>query len=823
MFASEFAARLNAVKTAGGWQAKCPGHDDKNASLSINEGNDGRVLLKCHAGCGANDIVSVMGLKMSDLFNDTTKKAPTASLQPTTPKKIVATYPYCDADGKLLYEVVRYEPKSFSQRKPDGNGGWSWKIQGVERVLYRLPELLEAIKSNQRVFIVEGEKDAEALVKLGLCATCNSGGGGAGKWQDSFSESLRGADVVIIPDNDETGLKHGQSVAASLQGKAKSVRVIELKAKPSVTIKVKDAYDWISAGGTRDELEAIVTATPEWVPSTVSPGTTSTPENDPVTLDYGPALIGDDGKKSINQSHFAARYVHESGIIYDPSVARFYVYDDGTGLWQHQTNDKTTSNISHCFMKILTEYDSPELLSKRTSSVLTGLCGLAKGIAERRDVFNQRRDAIHVANGMLVLGSDGTTELKPFGREWYSRNRSEIAWEPGADCPRFKQELLLAAMDEDDARLIQRYVGQCLLGTNASQTFLVLRGTPGGGKSTLVNVIEGLIGNHNVSELRVAQLTERFELVRFIGRTLLTGKDVPGDFLNMKPVHVLKSLVGNDTLGGEVKNGNEAFNLKGCFNVIISTNTRLRVKLDSDTGAWRRRMLIVDYERASTAKPVKNFDDVLLRDEGPGILNWAIQGAIQLLQDLDKTGKFQMTEAQIRRVDDLLSESDSVRSFVKDCVVKEQGARITIHDLATAYRDFCEDRGWEPLRERRFESDVPEAMMEFHRLPKRTDIKGIEGKNVRGFMDARLKDTPTQPYEAYVEQKEIPLTYGTYASPEPLMYNQKGAEGTESNDVIHIRSSEQPYEAYVPGELCIEDLADKVAEECSPRATDIIP
>ena len=780
MLATEFASRLGAAKTSTGWQAKCPAHCDSNPSLSICEGDNGCVLLKCHAGCSAEAVVSAMGLKMSDLFNDN---------GPALPKTLVATYPYQNADGALVYKVIRYEPKSFSQCRPDGNGGWIWNMQGVERIPYRLPELLAAVKAGERVYIAEGEKDVGALAGLGLCATCNSGG--AGKWQDSFSEHLRGADVVIIPDNDEPGLRHGQAVAASLQGKARSVRVIELKARPGVN--VKDAHDWISGGGTRSELEAIVTAAPEWVPSS----TPIVPEADPVTLEYGPALIGDDGKKSINQSHFAARYVHESGIIHDPSVSRFYVYDDATGLWLHQTNDMTTSKISHCFMKILTESDSPQLLSKRTSSVLTGLCGLAKGIAEQRDVFNQRRDAIHVANGMLVLGSDGTTELKPFGREWYSRNRSEITWEPDADCPRFKQELLLSAMDEDDAGLIQRYVGQCLLGTNASQTFLVLRGTPGGGKSTLVNIIEGLIGNHNVAELRVAQLTERFELLRFIGRTLLTGKDVPGDFLNMKPVHVLKSLVGNDTLGGEVKNGNESFNLKGCFNVIISTNTRLRVKLDSDTGAWRRRMLIVDYERASSAKPIKNFDDVLLREEGPGILNWAIQGAIQLLQELDKTGKFQMTEAQLRRVDDLLSESDSVRSFVKDCVVKEQGARITIHDLSTAYRDFCEDRGWEPLRERLFESAVPDAMMEFHRLPKRTDIKGIEGKNVRGFMGAKLKSSPEHPYEAYVEQKEIPPTYGTYASFKPLAYNQEGGERADSNDAIPIRSPEQPYVPYV--------------------------
>jgi len=278
MTAAEFANRLNAVKTSTGYQAKCPAHNDSNPSLSISAGDNGCVLLKCHAGCGTENIVKAMGLKMSDMFND--KPGP-------LPKKIVATYPYRDADGQLLYEVVRYEPKSFSQRRPDRNKGWIWDLKGVECVPYRLPELLTAVTNGERVFIVEGEKDAEALVKLGLCATCNSGG--AGKWQDSFSESLRGADVVIIPDNDVPGRKHSQAVAASLQGKAKSVRVIELSARPGVT--VKDAFDWISAGGTRDELEAIIVATPEWVPSS----TAVTPEKPVVCLPGGAQTISATG------------------------------------------------------------------------------------------------------------------------------------------------------------------------------------------------------------------------------------------------------------------------------------------------------------------------------------------------------------------------------------------------------------------------------------------------------------------------------------------------------------------------------------------------
>ena len=413
---------------------------------------------------------------------------------------------------------------------------------------------------------------------------------------------------------------------------------------------------------------------------------------DAVSIEYGPAVIGEDGRLTINQTHFAARYVKDSGVVHDPTVRRFYKYDSVTGLWRHQTADATGHEIGMTFQRIATESNADYLLVKRTANTIHGLRELARGISERRDVFNKRHDAIHVANGMLALDGDNI-ELKPFAPEYYSRNRSEFAWNPKADCPRFMSELLLSAVSETDANLIQRYAGQCLLGVNVSQTILTLRGTAGGGKTTLANVIEGMIGRHNVTELRIAQLCERFELIRLVGRTLLSGKDVPGDFLNMRPAHVLKALVGGDTLEGEAKHGNESFSVEGRFNVLISTNTRLRVKLDSDAGAWRRRMVIVDYQRPKPTKPIPGFDTILLRDEGEGILRWAVEGAIQLRRELADTGNIKLTDEQRRRVDDLLSESDSVRSFVRDCITSEHGVEVAIHDITTAYRDYCERLG----------------------------------------------------------------------------------------------------------------------------------
>lgn len=173
-------------------------------------------------------------------------------------RRIVATYDYCDEADYLRYQVVRYEPKGFSQRRPDGKGGWVSGLAGAARLLYRLPALLNAGPS-QTVFVCEGEKDVEALRALGLVATCNPEG--AGKWRPEFNEALRGRPVVVLPDRDEPGAAHARDVARHLTGVAASVKVLEL---PDLPEAGGDVSDWLDAGGTRSVLERLASACPVW-------------------------------------------------------------------------------------------------------------------------------------------------------------------------------------------------------------------------------------------------------------------------------------------------------------------------------------------------------------------------------------------------------------------------------------------------------------------------------------------------------------------------------------------------------------------------------
>jgi putative DNA primase/helicase len=165
---------------------------------------------------------------------------------------VAASYPYFDENGETLFVVDRYDPKGFRQRRPDGKSGWQFSLGDVRRVLYRLPEVMEAVASDRPIFVAEGEKAVHALEQIGVTATCSPGG--AGKWRKEYSDCLKGAEVVILPDADDPGEQHARSVAASLGGMAKKVRVLRLPNLPDKG----DPFDWIAGGGTAEKLWALV-------------------------------------------------------------------------------------------------------------------------------------------------------------------------------------------------------------------------------------------------------------------------------------------------------------------------------------------------------------------------------------------------------------------------------------------------------------------------------------------------------------------------------------------------------------------------------------
>jgi 5S rRNA maturation endonuclease (ribonuclease M5) len=240
------APHIKQTKTAQ-WRGSCPIHSGTRASFSIDAGT-GRWFCHSQCNCGGDLVDFEEALTGCDFQR---AKAEIFRLVGRSEdncngsgRRIVAEYNYTDANGALLYQVCRTEPKGFFQRTPDGHGSWINRgPRDEDKVLYHLPEVIAA----PIVFVVEGEKDVKALTELGVAATTNVGG--AGKWRREYAQFLRAKQVFVIPDADEKGRKHAEDVMRSLDGVA-TAQLLELPG-------AKDAAEWIARGGTLEKLAAL--------------------------------------------------------------------------------------------------------------------------------------------------------------------------------------------------------------------------------------------------------------------------------------------------------------------------------------------------------------------------------------------------------------------------------------------------------------------------------------------------------------------------------------------------------------------------------------
>ncbi len=664
-------------------------------------------------------------------------------------QRISKIYEYKDADGNLLFQVVRFEPKSFAQRRPF-NGDFVWGLGEVKPILYCLPEVIQAIQDGKTIFICEGEKDADNLNALGLTATsCPMG---AGKWQDAYTKALDGCcEAVVMTDKDEAGRIHAYSVASELYCAGIPVKMIEMPDVEGATIK--DVSDWLLAGGTREELLSLVDKRPRWALSQV-PEPVINPELQSLISRYGEPyyLSKDGGVTALNQAFWASLHQAEHIQLYEPDERVFYRYNPATGLYSVISEDVIKQEIASRILEVSRELGLPSLERKRTNSSLNHIVAHLKGISEKKNAFKRLKTIVHLANGVIVFNDNGDADFCSFSPEFYSRNQCPIPFDPVAKCEQFLNELLYPAVTPDDAVLLQKYAGLCLLGNNLIQKFLILDGEPGRGKSTLVLVIRALVGQDNTTELRTKHLNERFELFRYLKRTLLTSVDVPGNFLSEKGAHVIKGLVGGDWFDAEQKGGTGSFPFQGNFCMLITSNSRLQVRLDGDTGAWRRRLLIIRFNAPEPAKVVPDFNEVLIHDEGSGILNWALQGLGMLLQDIKERGTISLTDAQKNIVDALLAESDSLRQFLIENVVSDENSDLTVTEIIEAYAEYCPIKGWNPKPITVIQRELERLMLELFKTTKsnsiaRDDEDSGKTKSHRGFRRINFKEEEKRPWD----------------------------------------------------------------------------
>lgn len=449
--------------------------------------------------------------------------------------------------------------------------------------------------------------------------------------------------------------------------------------------------------------------------------------------------------------HFGAKIANELPMHYDPAGACFWLYHDDDGLFHRESN----AAIAELAAKRLhREIDSEcgalmaraggdkkkqasaksyrlKLTNFVTARLLGDIVNALKGIAERRNFFDTRPDALHVLNGALRVEDGGARFDPQFDPVFRARARSPYPYRDDAQCHRFLNELLRPMLNGEDIELFRKWLGLTLYGRNLAQKIMLLDGTPGRGKGVLLRIVTAMVGRRNATELRTEHLAERFELSRYVGKSLLTAADVAGDFLQTKSVGKLKSLTGGDPLDTESKNANEVGELDGDFNILIVSNTRLRCRLDGDVGAWRRRLMILRTDAPEVTKKIPDFEKLLLREEGPGILKWAVDGFLRAMDELRTHGAILMTDAQRRRVDDLLDESNALERFVTTAVVKDAAESLTVEELSEAVGDFCADRGWAIPSEMQIHRELPDLLLRHHSVTRSNSVQRMDGGRLR--------------------------------------------------------------------------------------------
>lgn len=384
---------------------------------------------------------------------------------------------------------------------------------------------------------------------------------------------------------------------------------------------------------------------------------------------------------------FWGRYVaHYHGLMKIGEV--IWRYCDETGVWSPVDLEDWIALVvetAHHYAEIMDGYK--DLVSKMTVQTCKNL--MTNVPKMKVDPFKTRpKNVIHAGNGMVEISKDGTCTLKPYDRKYFSQSRCDIAFNPAAKSPRFINDLLKPQLeDDDDLNSLLRYGAQCILPGNDIQKFLVISGTPGGGKDTFVNIIRAIVGHEYCSELRKGHLADRFELGSCIGSSLLLGCDVDSDFLLGKDAGTVKKLCGGNLVEAEIKNVTQRFKLEGHFKILITSNKVLQVRQDGDMGAWGRRMLIVPFVGKEPETPIYNFHEVLLAEEGEGILNLLIEKAAELIQH----GFPKESRAHARAMRLLQHQSDPIGSFLSACVERtDSGPGITKEKLEEKYTEWCE-------------------------------------------------------------------------------------------------------------------------------------
>ena len=693
----------------------CPSHSDNKASLTITK-KDGKTIMKCFAKCPTENILEAVNLKMSDLF-ETDKEKPTQEkwktyVENVIKMKIEDVYNYVDCNGSYVFTRIRFQGKEFrygvlkDERFKIGLGGK--EVKSFSAVYGDVKRFRKAIENGETVYYCEGEKDVNTTKRKSMASiTC----GGADDWNPNCSQLFKDADLVILADNDEPGIDMAKQIQKDLKGIAKSVRIVI----PTPDIEHGDISDYFKTHTVEDLEELLKESNEE-------------SENEPLQKN-------DD----LRRFHFFSEKGKPTGV-YDWEIIKYlkeeknifvlgsipFIYDNGV-YRADSTASELISMIGSLIYPTLRRYPT----IKRVYDLLIRDAELQ---VRAEELNNYPQEWINFQNGFYDPVSCSMVEHDP---KYRAVNQIPHEYHPEGrlNGKKLYEWIEYICPTMNDMEMLLQYSGLCLTRDARQQKFLIIQGEGGSGKSTLIKLIDRMIGAENISNISLNQLTQRFFAYGLMGKLLNSCADLEIDALS--DVSTLKKVLGEDTLLAEPK-GKDPFSFKSYAKLIFSTN-QLPIVKEEKTNGFYRRLLILTMDRVPETRDPKFFD-VLAAE-----IDDFIRLSVQALERMYQNGSLMESASSKDAVNRLRCDSDTVEAFLHndEIVTINQFCSYKKTKVFDAYEKYCMDLGRQPLTKQNFYKSMR--------------LKGFGEKKVQGYDFFRgVEIIENNSSKNHQSEKEIP-------------------------------------------------------------------
>lgn len=658
---------------------KCPWHPDDSPSLDVNIHKDGGVW--CCRVCekrGGDVVAWVMQrdrVSFAEALRTLIARA-SLSMDPEGQKpKMSERYTYEDELGEPVAVVERWEPgfrgraKTFVQKKRSKSGWVSGKSQ--RQVMYRLPNVLDAVARKETIYVVEGEKCVHALESAGATATTCAGGAKASmnEWTGDFAAPLEGAKVVVLPDCDDAGRALGKHIAQVLEDVANDVTVIELDGP-----KGYDVADWLSGGHSLRELRALADKAAK-------------------KIELRFFKFTDSG----NAERFAR--MHGEDVRYCAAADAWYVWDkktwrkDELGEVLGRTRDtvramakEAAENESESFEKWAHRSESAS--SRRN---MLSLVKGERGISVYPGDFDADPFLLVVDNGTLNLQ---TGELREHRRADLCMKRSPVVFDKNAKAPAFEKFLERTLPDPEVRGFMQCFFGYSMTGVVREHVFPICWGVGGNGKGTLFEAVRYALGDYSKqisSEVLLAKKeTHPTGLADLMGLRLALASET--DSGRALAEGTVKQLTGGDRISARFMR-QDFFEFVPTHKLILATNSKPIVR-GTDEGIWRR-MRLIPFEAKVKGAEIDTRLGEKLKAEAAGILNWVLEGCLRW----QKSG-LPEPDAIMNATDAYREDQDVLGIFIEDRTHPE--GHVKASDVYAAYAKWAEARGERALSQTAF-------------------------------------------------------------------------------------------------------------------------